>query len=382
MTPFVARASAPGRNLDLQHLADLLHERSARALDVIAGTGAIHAEGGRLVLDGTEPVLGPDGVTMTAGAYTVNDVAMAGISDKLNIPLAYLRRMHADAVELWDSNVEGWLARMNRRLLIRVLRDDNGSGVARAVLSDRYAKIDDLDVLLAALDGIRASGAPVQIEGADIGAKRMYLKVSAPSVRALAPGLLANYRSPFTGQAGRDLPVVWAGFVITNSEVGCGAFEIRPRIVTLICKNGAVLTTHGIRRTHLGARHDDADGEIAWSRATTAKTLELITAKTTDAVAAFLDPDYLQRMVRELEAAAGRPVTDPDTTIKTIATKLRYSDEQAKDILAHFITGADLSAGGILHAVTSVAQTLPDADAAHDLESTAIQAMHLAAATA
>ncbi|HET9654590.1 MAG TPA: hypothetical protein VFP72_04505 [Kineosporiaceae bacterium] len=102
----------------------------------------------------------------------------------------------------------------------------------------------------------------------------------------------------------------------------------------------------------------------------------------TDAVAAFLDADYLQRMVRELEAAAGRPVTDPDTTIKTIAAKLRYSDEQAKDILAHFITGADLSAGGILHAVTSVAQTLPDADAdtAHDLESTAIQGMHLAAA--
>lgn len=70
----------------------------------------------------------------------------------------------------------------------------------------------------------------------------------------------------------------------------------------------------------------------------------------------------------------------PHATIKTIATKLCNSDEQAKDILAHFITGADLSAGGILHAVTSVAQTLPDADAVHDLESTAIQAMRLAAA--
>ena len=116
---------------------------------------------------------------------------------------------------------------------------------------------------------------------------------------------------------------------------------------------------------------------VAWSRATTAKTLELITAKTTDAVTAFLDTDYLQRMVRELEAAAGRPVTDPDTTIKTISTKLRYSDDQAQAILQHFIAGADISAGGILHAITSVAQTLTDADAAHEMESTAIQAMHL-----
>ena len=382
MTAFATRASAAGRNMDLQHLADRLRERQARALDVIAGTGAIRAEDGRLVLTGTEPQLGPDGVTLTDGAYSINDVAMGGIAQKLNIPLAYLRRMHTDARDLFDVNVNGWLSRMDRRLLIRVLRDDNGSGVCRAALSDRYAKIDDLDVLVAALDGIRASGAPVRIEGADVSDTRMYLRVSAPSVRTLAPGLLAGYRSPFNGRSGADLPVVWAGFVITNSEVGCGAYEIRPRIVAEGCGYGAVITTHGMRRTHLGARHDDADGQITWSRATTAKTLELITAKTADAVAAYLDPDYLQRMVRDLEAAAGVPVTDPDTTIKTISTKLKYTDEQAASILNHFITGADTTSGGILHAVTSVAQTLADADAAHEMESTAIQAMHLAASIA
>jgi hypothetical protein len=87
MTAFATRASAPGRNLDLQHLLAVFADRRARALDVIAGTGAIHAHHGRLVLDGTEPILGPDGVTMTDGSYTVNDVAMAGIADKLNIPL-------------------------------------------------------------------------------------------------------------------------------------------------------------------------------------------------------------------------------------------------------------------------------------------------------
>jgi len=379
MTAFASRASAPGRNLDLQHLADLLRERAARALDVIVGAGAIRAEDGRLVLAGTEPQLGPDGVTLTDGTYAINDVAMGGIAQKLGIPLAYLRRMHSDARDLFDVNVDGWLARTDRRLLVRVLRDDTGSGVCRAVLSDRYAKIDDLDVLLAALDGIRASGAPVRIEGADVSDTRMYLKVSAPSVRTLAPGLLAGYRSPFNGRSGADLPVVWAGFVITNSEVGCGAYEIRPRIVAEVCSNGMVVATHGMRRTHLGAKYDDADGQITWSRATTAKTLELITAKTADAVAAYLDPDYLARMVRELETAAGVPVTDPDTTIKTISTKLKYSDEQAGAILRHFIVGADATSGGIMHAVTSVAQTLADADAAHDLETTAIQAMHLAA---
>ena len=33
-----------------------------------------------------------------------------------------------------------------------------------------------------------------------------------------------------------------------------------------------------------------------------------------------------------------------------------------------------------MHAVTSVAQTLPDADAAYDLETAGVQAMHIAAA--
>ena len=56
----------------------------------------------------------------------------------------------------------------------------------------------------------------------------MYVRVVCEQVRALAPALLAGYRSPFTGAAGADNPVVFAGFVITNSETGCGAFTPDP----------------------------------------------------------------------------------------------------------------------------------------------------------
>ena len=84
-------------------------------------------------------------------------------------------------------------------------------------------------------------------------------------------------------------------------------------------------------------------------------------------------------MIRDLETVSGTPVTDPDTTISIIASKLRFTDDHQRAILAHFTAGGAMSAGGILHAVTSVAQTLDDADAAHDLEAAAIPAMHLAA---
>src|SRR6266545_4897859 len=197
-------ATTPSRNIDLEHLAALLREQSARALDVIAGSGAIRAEHGRLVLDGTQPALGTDGVTMTAGTYTLGDLATTQLADKLGIPVAYLRRTHTEALELFDANVNGWLARTDRRFLIRVLRDERGGGIARALLSDKYSRIDNSDVLFAALDGIRASGAPVQIEGCDLSEKRMYVRVAAPTIRVLAPALLGNYRSPFTGQTGAD----------------------------------------------------------------------------------------------------------------------------------------------------------------------------------
>ena len=48
--------------------------------------------------------------------------------------------------------------------------------------------------------------------------------------------------------------------------------------------------------------------------------------------------------------------------------------------LTHFIRGGDVTAGGVLHAVTSVAQTLPDADAAHEMEGLGLRALEIAAA--
>src|SRR5690349_20170927 len=172
------------RNVQLDQLAKLLTDQSTRRLDVIAGPGAIRAEHGQLVLDGTEPTLGPDGVTMSAGRYRVNDIANGGLADKLGIPFAYLRRLAAEHPDLYDANVNGWLARTDRRFLIRVLRNDvgggAGGGVVRAVLSDRYNRIDNLDVLMSALDGIRQADPDAQVAACDLTDRRMYLKVSSP----------------------------------------------------------------------------------------------------------------------------------------------------------------------------------------------------------
>ena len=51
------------RNATLTDLAVLLREQQARKVDVVAPSAAIRARHGQLVVDGTAPVLGEDGVT-------------------------------------------------------------------------------------------------------------------------------------------------------------------------------------------------------------------------------------------------------------------------------------------------------------------------------
>ena len=365
------------RNATIDDLVALLRDQQARKVDVVASASSVRAEGGCLVLDGTMPVLGADGVTMTEGRYRPTDVCDAGIADKLGIPAAYLRKTRDSHPALFDANVNGWLERDDRKFFIRALRGAGGeTGVARAWLSDGYKKIDHLDTLMAVFDGIRRAGHPVQIETCDLTDRRMYVRARCEAVQVLAPGLLAGYRSPFTGASGAGNPVVFAGFVVTNSETGCGAATVTPRIIAQVCSNGMTITRDAVRAVHLGERMDEG---IQWSSDTLDRQLELVTAKARDAVTAFLDPGYVARLVREMEQHAGHRVADAPRAIEVIGARLRYTEAQQKEILDHFIAGGSLTAGGIMHAVTSAAQVQDDGDAAWDLETSALDALRLAA---
>jgi hypothetical protein len=379
-TSHTTPAPLGARNATLADLARLLREQQAHKVDIVAPATAIRARAARLVVDDTVPELGPDGVTSTAGSYIPTEVCDQGIADKLGIPAAYLRRMREHKPELYDANVNGWLDGDDRRFLLRCLQPStgDGSGVARAFLSDGYKIIDNLDVLMAALNGVRNSGFPVEIDGCDLTERRMYVRVVCEQVRVLAPALLAGYRSPFTGASGAANPVVFAGFVITNSETGCGAFTLTPRLVVQVCRNGMTITRDALRAVHLGERLDE--GVVTWSGNTKDKTLALITAKTTDAVATYLDTRYVERAIRAIERDAGQSLADPQEAVRTVSQRLRFTDAQQDDILTHFIRGGDVSAGGLMHAVTSAAQTQGDADTAHEMESAALRALEVAAA--
>src|SRR6201992_171065 len=202
----------PGtRNATLPDMVEILKTQRAGRVGVAAPAAAIHAHDGNLVIDSTVSQLAADGVTSAAGTYRPTAVADEGLADKLAISLAYLRRLRSSRPDLWDANVNGWMHGNDlagfpgddRRFLVRLFQPDGTGdqlGVARAVLSDSYKVIDNLDALMATLDGIRQAGTEVVFDGLDLTERRLYARVVAPQIRALAPELLAGYRSPFGGR--------------------------------------------------------------------------------------------------------------------------------------------------------------------------------------
>jgi hypothetical protein len=367
------------RNASLSDMVSLLQDQQAAKLDVVVPAAALRSEHGVWEIDGTGPAILTDhGVTTAPGRFEPTETCDAGLADKLGIPVAYLRRLRGEHMALYDANINGWLSvQPQRKLLIRTLRGED-DGIARAVLSERYRFVDNLDVLLAVLDGIHRAGADVRVGQCDLTERRMYVQIHSRSVAAQAERLLGGYVSPFTGARGAENPTVFAGFVLSNSETGHGSYSITPRLVAQVCDNGYTITRDAMREVHLGGRLDA--GIVQWSADTQQAATELITRQAADAAATFLTGDYLERTLASIERDAGVPVRDVPDTIKYVAAQLRFTDAQQTTILDHFIASADRTTGGLLHAITSAAQTQTDADTAYDMEKISLRAMTLAAA--
>jgi hypothetical protein len=370
------------RNASLKDMARLLQDQQANKLDVVVPAGNMRMAGGMLEIDEIgEPTLTPDGVIPATGLFTPTATCDGGIADKLGIPVRYLRRMREqNQTDLLDRNVNTWLQTSpDERYLVRTLRGHSGGpGIGRALLSEKYKITDNLDVLMSVLAGIKAAGVSVRIPRCDLTETRMYVKVTAPEIATVAPALLRNYTSPFTRARGIDNPVVFAGFIVTNSEVGHGAFKIIPRLEVQICDNGLTIDKDALKEVHLGTRLDD--GIVRWSQDTRHAMAELAGKQARDAVSEFLNPAYLQAKITQIEADAGVPVRDVEATLEFVSTQLRFTTEEQNTILNHFIDGGDRTSGGVLHAVTSAAQTLSDADQAFEMERQGLAAMQHAAA--
>lgn len=382
-------------NADLPDLIDLLKQQFTQRVDHIVPTSTIRLNGGNLELAALDEVAVPaqmteNGVTGgfsfdPSGLYKPNRIVDSHLASLFEIPLRYVRRLREQDVELLDINVNRWAAkaeaghkRMLRTVYGQVPNQPGLTGIVRAILSDRYLIMDNLDAAMSVLSGLAEGGFGIHnIRALNLTESRMYIDVEVPEVAVAGRSLVQNYVSPFTGQTGAELPLVHAGVRITNSEIGMGKLSATPYCVFEVCANGAQMNVDALQKVHLGGAL--GEGTIDWSTDTRVKADELVRAQVRDAISHFVSEDYLNSVVDRLEKDAGVEITRPETVIETVAKEMAYTAEEQDNILNKFFASRKFDTGGVYQAVTAAAQDIKDFDRRFEVEGSAPQVMAVAA---
>ena len=285
--------------------------------------------------------------------FKPNELMESQIAGKLGIPMAYFKKMKTKIPELMARNVNDWLDyEKEKRYLLRTYTNAEEIGTGRALLSDRYNMIDNHDVLFASLDAINQTGVNVEIRRAEVSDTKMYLHVVCPEVEQEAEAFLKEYLKENDAKGNGII----SGFVLTNSEVGLGSFEIRPRAVIVKCNNGLMVKDESFRKIHLGSKLED--GEVVWSERTKQKNYELIISQTKDAIQTYLSKDYLGRMIEKIAVLNNINLEHPVDAVENVCSSLGISDEYKYNVIANFLKDGQKNALGIFQAVTREAQSM------------------------
>ena len=289
----------------------------------------------------------PDGVT----SFPSTEVFRRQVAEKLKIPFAYFERMRVDQPALLDRNVNTWLQSEPENRMIRTL-----DGQARAFLSDRYRRLDNYDLMEHVFPMLqRLPGA--RFESVELTPSRMYLKVVTPQIQVeIQPG-----------------DMVQAGVAISNSEIGQGSLSVQPLLYRLVCKNGLIAADRTMRKTHIGRLTDASTDEVTIFRDDTlAADDQAFFLKVRDVVESAVSEATFACVAEKLRKTLGIKLTgDPVKSVEVLATRYLLNDTERAGVLRALIAEADLSAFGLVNAVTGFAQEVDDYDRSTELEAIA-----------
>jgi len=280
---------------------------------------------------------------------TLSDHALGQMATDLGIPKRYFDRMKVEAFDLFKSNVHHWLYKEPNRRMIRARTNGGGlkPATARAWLSDRYRRIDNVEIAAKLLPEFERVNEQVTFHNAAVTDTKFYL-------RAVFPRLTAEVK---VGDA-----VQW-GVQVRNSEVGAGTFAIESFVLRLQCTNGMVVAKV-LNARHIGKRLDEslsdeaikADDHAFWLAAR-------------DVLRASISEVEFEKVISVLRNTTdGERITAPIAATERLAKAYSLSDGEKEAVLLSLAQGGDFSRWGALNAVTATAQTLSDFDRRVELE--------------
>jgi len=270
----------------------------------------------------------------------------------LNIPKAYYDRMkNPDNVELLAKNAQWWLNHADRLEDRRMIRTLDGS--VRGVLSDRYRRLDNHDLLLAMLPILYEAKA--NIVTCEITDRKLYLKFLTFDKE---------------GEVSKG-DVVQLGGVISNSEVGFGALSIQPLFLRKVCNNGLIINELAYRKYHVGRKSSNEIIDLSFAEDTNVAMDKAFWLQCRDVINETISQVTLDKGMNLMRSAAGMKIVNPQVAMEITTKGLGLNQDESASVLTHLINGGDLSNWGMLNAVTRAAQDVESFDRSVELETLA-----------
>jgi hypothetical protein len=333
----------------LSELWATLKEQDKNKLDFLAESKALHYETDK------------DGVSVLTcdidgeKRMPVSRLAQRQIADRLKIPAKYFDLMRTEYPDLLDTNVNGWLQKVNDRRMVRTMY-----GEVRAFLSDSYQRIDNVAIAERVLRVLNEKDGQFgtdcwKMESCEVTETKMYIKILS---ERLTDEVTVGDR-------------VQAGFVVSNSEVGLGCVKIEPLIYRLVCTNGMILPERTHKKYHAGSRIQLEDNiSIDVFRDETLKMSDsAYLMKVEDILRNALDEQVFRDTVLRMRKAKMQTIeADHVETVKVLGKAYNLTEQETWQVGINYGNDGDYTHYGLANAVTKTANTASSYDRATELE--------------
>lgn len=341
--------------MPLADLGNLIVKQNAEKRDFIAPTSRLALVAQERSAPALRFSLGSESITAD-----LTPLAFGQIATWAKIPKKYadLLAGEPENQELLERNVNHWFTQRDDARLVRSFV--NGHAIARAFLSDRFRPMDNYDLAHAIMPMLTGNG--LSVKSAALTDTRLYLQ-------AVDSKLTAKIR-PSVHQREKD-DTVYAGVVISNSEVGAGSLSIEPMVYRLVCTNGLIAGT-SFRKYHIGRSAGNGGGDDpfeVFSDDTKRLTDAALWAQVRDVMQSALSEASFQALVAKLQDATTVELPqDPAHIVEVTGKRWELTDPEQDAVMRHLFAGGDLTLYGLTNAVTRAAQDSQSYDRAVELE--------------
>jgi len=258
--------------------------------------------------------------------------SLSQLFSRLGMPVRYEKKLLDEQPHLVARQFNFWRDKLaGRKALFRFQNRDHNDYYVRGVLSDRYTKLDNLDILkifetVAKRLKLRDK---MKVRGYLLNDKKFHARI-----------VFEDYSADL-GEGEED--ILQVGVDIENSEVGYNSFKMTPLVYRQVCSNGLRMWVSGgepFTQRHIHVDEDDLKEDL---------TRKLV---------AILDKSG--ELLDKLESARMKKIDNPYEVIREIAEREKLSKKLTDKTIEHFDEEPNNSVYGVVNSFTRMARDLND----------------------